>query len=175
MATPNNIKVILSAQDKTGPAINGLRRSLDGLQSGMSRVSGILSTLGIASGVGIAGFVALAKSSIDFADSLNDLSDRTGVAVKDLASLELAAKLSDTSLEGVAKGIQRITLSIGQGQQGNKQIVESLTRLGVTSTDSRERLFQLADAYVKTSDKTKLMADLQAVLGKSYVELLPLL
>jgi len=175
MATPNNIQVILSAQDKASPVITGLRRSLDGLQGGLSRVSGILSTLGIATGVGVAGLVALAKSSIDFADSLNDMSDRTGVTVKDLASLELAAKLSDTSLEGVAKGIQRITLSIGQGQQGNKQIVESLTRLGVTSTDSRERLFQLADAYVKTSDKTKLMADLQAVLGKSYVELLPLL
>ena len=126
-------------------------------------------------GLGVGAFVAFTKRTIDAGDALNDLSDRTGVAVKDLASLNLAAKLSDTSLESVGKAVARLNLSFSQAQGGNKEIATSLTRLGVSSTDARERLFQLADVYANSSDKTRVLADLQKVLGKSYADMLPLL
>lgn len=176
MATPNSIQILLSAKDQTSGAFGSVQRGLQGIQNAGSRISGLLNTLGIGAGISAAGFAVLAKNTIDYADNLAKLSVRTSTSVKDLASLKLAAELNGTSLEAVAKGMQRITLSIGQAvTQNNKITAEALTRLNITSTDARERLFQLADAYTNASDKTKVMADLQAVLGKSYVELLPLL
>jgi lambda family phage tail tape measure protein len=148
-------------------------KSMDGLNKRAAALSTGIKT--VFAGVGVAGVAAFVKSSIDAADALNDLSDRTGVAVKDLASLDLAAKLSDTSLDSVGKAIQRLNLSVGQAADGSKEIAKSLTDLGVTSTDARERLFQIADAYKASGGQGKILADIQKVLGKSYTDLIPLL
>jgi DNA repair exonuclease SbcCD ATPase subunit len=148
-------------------------RSMDSLNSRAAALSTGLKA--VFAGIGVASIAAFAKSTLDAADAFTDLSDRTGVAVKDLASLELAAKLSDTSLDGVGKAIQRLNLSVGQAQAGNAKIAESLAALGVNSKDARERLFQLADAYKASGGQGKVLSDIQAVLGKSYVDLIPFL
>lgn len=152
-------------------------RSLDTFGAkATAAANGIKTAFGALGGaVAIGSLAAFAKTGIDAADALNDLSSRTGVAVKDLASLKLAAQLSDTSLDGVGKAIQRLNLSVGQAQGGNKAIAESLRALGVNSADARERLFQIADAYKASGGQGRALADIQAVLGKSYTELIPLL
>lgn len=171
MAT-QDIKVVLSATDKTRAAFDSAKRNMAGLSASAGNLT---RTLGLAlPALTGAGFVAMAKGAIDAADSLKDMSERTLVSVKDIASLKLVAEQSGTELESVAKGIQKITLSVGQAQSGNKEMAESLKRLGVTSGDARERLFQIADAYAASSDKAKITADIQKVLSKSYAELVPL-
>jgi hypothetical protein len=95
MATPNNIQILLSAKDQTAGAFNSVKRGLDGIQTAGSRISGLLNTIGIGAGLSAAGFVALAKSTIDYADNLNDLSARTGTSVKERASS--AARLTSPS------------------------------------------------------------------------------
>lgn len=116
-------------------------------------------------------FLGWTKSIVDASDALNDLSTRTGVAVKDLASLELAAKLGDTSIESLGAGLSKLTRSIGQAEAGNKGISESLANLGVTTKDPVEGFLQLADAVANSNDRTKVSADLAQVLGKGYQEL----
>lgn len=130
---------------------------------------------GMAAGLSVGALAAFAKSGIDAADALNDMSQRTGVAVRTLAEYKLAATLADTSLDDLAKGIQRLTLTQGQAEQGGKAQAESLKRLGISSKDPKIAFEQLADAVAKSTDSTQLAADLNAVLGRSYVNLLPLL
>lgn len=120
--------------------------------------------------LGAGAFVAWGKSVIDASDALNDLSIRTGVAVKDLASLELIAKQSDTSIESLGAGLNKLSRSIGAAEGGNKEIAKSLANLGVTTKDPIEGFLQLADAVQNSTDRTKLNADLAATLGKSYQE-----
>lgn len=172
MASETKI-VITAATAQAEASLAKLGQSIGGVSRQMFDLSGISGTLGGA--LSITAFAAYSKSIIDAADNLNDMSVRTGVAVKDLASLQLAAEQSGTNLENVGKAISRLNLSFGQGAQGNKAASEALERLGITSTDARERLFQLADAYVKTGGSTATLADMQAVLGKSYADMLPLL
>lgn len=124
---------------------------------------------------GAAAIGAAVKGTIDLADNLNDLSKRTQVSVKDLAALKLVAEQNGTSLEDVGKAIQKLNLSVSQGQAGTKEQAEALKRLGINSSDARERLFQLADAYVKSGGSGRVLADIQKVLGKSYAEMIPLL
>lgn len=132
-----------------------------------------LGSLGAAVSVGA--LAAFAKSGIDAADSLNDMSARLGVSVKDLASFKLAAEQSGTSLDGVGTGIARLTRSIGDAEGGNKNLAKSLQALGITARDPKEAFFQLADAVQRIEDPNKRAALLSDVLGKSYGELVPLL
>lgn len=132
--------------------------------------------LGAAVSVGAIGAIAaFAKSGIDAADALNDMSERLGVSVKDLASFKLAAQLADTSLEGVGKGIARLSRSIGDAEGGNKKLAETLQTLGISARDPKEAFFQLADATKRIQDPATRAALLNQVLGKSYQELVPLL
>jgi len=125
--------------------------------------------------IGVASIGAFVKSGIDAADALNDMSQRLGVSVKDLASFKLAAEQSGTSLDGVGAGIARLSRSIGDAESGNKQLANALSELGITARDPKEAFFQLADAVQRIDDPSKRAALLSQVLGKSYGELVPLL
>ncbi len=131
--------------------------------------------LGLGISAVVVGFGALAKSTLDSADNLKDMSTRLGVSVNDLASFKLAADQSGSSLENVGIGIARLTKSIGLAEAGNKQMSEALTGLGITARDPKEAFFQLADAVKRIEDPSKRAALLSAVLGKSYADLIPLL
>ena len=152
-------------------------KSLDGLSSRASAAaSGLKTAFGALAGTLAVGTIAsFAKSGIDAADALAKMSVRTGVAVKDLASFQLAADSADTSMEGVAKGLGKLNRSIGEAEAGNKLIADSLKQLGITAKDPREAFYQLADATERIQDPTKRAYLLNNVLGKSYEELVPLL
>lgn len=151
--------------------------SLDGFaRKGSATLTGLKSLgAGLAGALSVGAIASFAKSGIDAADALNDLSQRTGVSVKTLADWKLAATLADTSLDSLAKGVQRLTLSIGQAEAGGKAQAEALKTLGVTARDPQQAFEQLADAVAKSNDPIKTNAALNDVLGRSYAELLPLL
>lgn len=168
-----DVKFRLTATDQTQQAFDQARRSLESLNHTAEKLKSI-------GEFAIGGFtvdkiVEFGRSIIDLGDEMNDMSTRTGVSVKTLASYKLAAEQSGTSLEAVAKGINKMTLSIGQAGKGNAEVAASLQSLGVTSKDAQKGFEQLADAVANSNDPTKLAADLQKVLGKNYAELLPIL
>lgn len=152
-------------------------KSLDGLSTrANAAAAGLKTAFGALAGTLAVGTIAaFAKSGIDAADSLNDMSQRLGVSVKDLASFKLAAEQSGTSLDGIGNGIRKLSLSIGQAEQGLKTQADALKTLGITARDPKEAFFQLADAVANSNDPIKTNAALNDVLGRSYAELLPLL
>lgn len=168
-------QILIRAKDDTKSAFDSASRNMRGLESSAAKLSGLMSTIGVGAGLSVVGLVAFAKSGIDAADGLNDMSQRLNVSVKDLASFKLAAEQSGTSLDSVGKGIQKLTLSIGQAEQGLSTQAKALKTLGITSRDSKEAFFQLADAVASSNDPIKTNAALNDVLGKRYAELLPLL
>lgn len=168
-------QILIRAKDETKNAFDSAARNMRGLEAGAAKLSGLLSTVGVGAGLSVAGLAAFAKTGIDAADSLNDMSQRLGVSVKDLASFKLAAEQSGTSLDGVGAGIARLTRSIGEAERGNKQMAAALQGLGITARDPKEAFFQLADAVQRIEDPSKRAALLSQVLGKSYQELVPLL
>lgn len=169
-------EIRLNAVNRTGQAFQGVKRDLDDLGNRARNLGGAFRTalnfVGVGGGLGLA---ALTKSTIDYADSLNDLSQRTGVTVKDLASLKTAAEQNGTTLDNLAQGIGRLSRTIGEAEAGNKKSAAALKELGISARDPREAFFQLADAVQKIEDPNRRAALLNTVLGKSYQELLPLL
>ena len=118
---------------------------------------------GIAAGLSVGAFAAFVKQSIDAADALNDLSVRSKVAIEDLAGLAYAAKLGDTSLDGVAGSITKLGQNIGK--EGAK-----FRALGITATEPLEAFKQLADVFKNIQDPQQRAAFGAEALGKSWQE-----
>jgi len=113
-------------------------------------------------------FTAWVKSSIDAADNMRDLAIATGTNVQSLASYELAAKQSGTTIEAVAAGMGKLTLFMAKNADEAK-------RLGITAQDPAQAMTQLAAVLEKAATPADRNAIANQALGKSYAELMPLL
>ncbi len=136
------------------------------INDAIEKTKGLLEKLGIGLSVGY--FVELIRGSIDAAEHLENLSKSTGIAVETLAGLRVLAKQSGTDLDGLAKGIDRMTVAIGKAP-------EKFAALGVTARDGVGALKQVSDIFNLLPDITQRNALAQAIFSKSWAELAPLL
>ena len=125
---------------------------------------------GVATG---AAFLGLARSSIQLADSIKDLSDATGIGVSTIVNLQSAVKGFGISMEGTNKSLGYFFTKINDAQQGGAQAQATFSQLGVNLTDLRnlteQGLFnkvieQLAQ-MPQGAEKTALQGEL---LGKAF-------
>jgi hypothetical protein len=171
--------------------IDGLSRSLGSLSKQAQGVQGGLGRMGQAArGVGglmgalvpvgaVAGLAAMAKGSIDTADNLNDMSQRTGVAVESLSRFGQAAADSGSSIEGVAKGMGQLAKRI---TDPGSAASEALKGIGIATTDAQGKvrsldsvMLDISDRFAKMPDGAEKSALAMQLFGKSGVELIPML
>ena len=81
--------------------------------------------------------VAAGKAALDTADNLSKLSQKTGISVESLSLLKPIAEQSGISLEGLAKGMQKLATAMVEAAGGSKEQVEAFSRLGVSVKDLR--------------------------------------
>src|SRR3990167_1256144 len=143
-----------------------VERSMKGIESAVSSAKSVLASVGIGLGVGY--LVSLIKGSIDAADKLKDLSKSTNITAEDLAGLRLLAKQTGTDLDGLAKGINRMSVEMGKSP-------EKFKALGITAKDSVGALKQFSDLFKTLPDIQQRNALAQAVFSKSWAELAPVL
>ncbi len=150
----------ISAVDKTKVAFDSVKSSIGSLTSQFGALTGILSA---------GAFVAFTKRIIDQADSMNDLSKRTGIAVEQIGAWKLATEQSGTSMEA-------LTLALGKGSKYLVEHGDNLKKLGINAKTSEELILQLSGIISKMpSDDPRRTALAMQVLGKSVGELIPLL
>lgn len=157
-------KIIISAVDSTKAAFSSVQTGLGKVEGAAVTLNGVIGRL--APLLGAATFTSFTKSGIDTLDMLGDLSDRTGVAASNLAGLRQVALLSDTSLESLGKGVNKLSVFLAQNGEAAK-------KLGITAKDPLEAYIQLADVISSIEDVQTRNALANKFLGKSYEELLP--
>jgi hypothetical protein len=119
-------------------------------------------------GLSVGGLAAFLKAGIDDLDAFNDMADRTGIAVEELAGLQIGLKLADTTAEAFADTANKLSINIGKNS-------EDFAKLGVTARDPLEAMIQFADVFSSVEDAQTRAALGAKVLGRSYAELAPLL
>jgi hypothetical protein len=164
--------------------LNKLDRQATGLQGNFGRLRGIAGGLGSALGsvvpaIGLAGLAAFGKRSIDAADNLNDLNQRTGVAVETLDKFGKAANDSGSSLDEVAKAMGKLAKGIVDPAS---KASEALKSIGVSSTDAQGKIrgvdaimLDLADKFSKMPDGVQKTALAMELFGKSGSNIIPML
>lgn len=174
MASTNEVLIKLVAD--SAALVAGLNKGQDALtrfDSGVAKVRGGLVML--AGALGLGSLASMAKSAIDAADGLHDLSQRTGAAVEDLSAMRLVADQNGTSLETVAKAFKKLATNQMEASSGSKEQARMFSALGISGNSALESMIKVADTFAKMPDgiaKTDLVTRL---FGKAGEELIPVL
>jgi lambda family phage tail tape measure protein len=169
---------------------NNIRRlgnSMQGLEGQIkntNQAAGLLvmGIKGLAAAAVTSGVVALAKSAIDLADDMRDLSQRTGVSIQSLGQFKIAAELSGSSLEGVAKGLTFLNKNMVAAATGADGAAAAFKTIGVATNDAQGNLrsadqvfLDIADRFATLRDGPEKAALAMKIFGKAGAELIPIL
>lgn len=169
----------LAAEDKSSAAFRSLKQSLlntdkqvVGLRSSLSSLTGTIGGL-----IGAGGFVALIKQSLDAGDAIQKLAQKTGASTEFLSRMDYAAKLSGSSLQGVAKAVQMAQRAAVEAADGTKQYADAFEKLGIDAAtfkelDAETQFLTLTEAMGKLTNASDRTAAAMDIMGRSGTEML---
>lgn len=170
-----------SAELKAIEADRALAESMKKTQTPVEELEGRLKSLA-------AQFIAVRAvydgfaNSLREADRLDDLSDKTGIAAGELKTLEYAAKMTGSSLDGLVGAFNKLNRSAVASEEDVKKQAAAFEAVGVSVTDASgkmkdsETLFNdLADAFQGIEDGPEKSAAAFRIFGNEAKNLLPLL
>jgi hypothetical protein len=135
----------------------------------------------MAAGAGTA-LAVLVKSSIDAADTLRDMSQKTGIAVETLNGLGFAASQAGGNLESMVGAAGKLNKSIAEAAQGGNKPAEAFKALGINVTDASGKLktadvvmAEVADRFGEFEDGPEKVAIALALFGKAGADIIPVL
>lgn len=178
------VGIKISAQDQASSVFTKVAASAGELKN---TVGGLGEKFSALAGTAIAGFSAISfankiKETINLADGLNKLSQKTGIATEELSKLQYAAGLADVSNEALSTGLKKLNNNISLAANGSKAQADVFKALGVNVRDASGQvqgadkvIAQLADRFAESADGANKTAVAIALLGKNGNDLIPLL
>lgn len=150
----------------TNPAIQALNRLQEKVQILEKNFSGFDKVL-----VGL-GVAAAIRSTIQYADALQDLSDSTNIATADLVEFQKAVELSGGNAEKAQQLVGKLVLSIDEAAKGSKNAQQAFDQVGVSINDLRtlsekDILQKTINGLSQITDAGKRAALANELLGKS--------
>jgi hypothetical protein len=153
-----------------GEAFDGIGKG----SNGIAVAATALGALGAAAIAAAAGFIELGKGGAELVEHLSQVSQKTGIGVRDLQIFQAAGATVNVSLDDMVTGMKKFGQALtGFGKGAAAQSV--LRELGITSKDAKEALLETADAFQKMDDGPRKASDAVALFGKSGLQLIPLL
>lgn len=158
-------KVEITAEDKTAAAFKSAERNLNAWSNKMSSLQGLMA--GVATGA----MAALINKGLTFADTLDELSKKTGFTTTRLQELQYAGSQLGAKQEDVNEALLRFTRTVGEAAHGSDQAREALARVGISVDDlkrkSLEQLFDQAQrTLARTTSETQRLAAANDVFGR---------
>lgn len=138
-----------------------------------SSFSGLGAKIGAALSVGA--LAAWVKSSIDAMDAMNDLKERTGLATKEIAGLQVALKMSGMQAESLEGAMSKLAKNMAAGDAAFASMGLSVKNTDGSLKSSRQVLGEVADQFASYEDGAAKAALAQELFGKSGAEMIPLL
>lgn len=178
----NQVKVIITGDNQAGSAFTQVAQQLDQLSSRVAEFGKQL-VAALAIEEVTRRIVEFGSQALESAASLAHMSERTGIAVDQLAGLAYAANLSGVGTETLEKGVKKLQATLEAAASGNDKATHSLTALGISAVDSNGKVIQadvaiqkIADRFVGLSDGTEKAALAMQVFGaRTGTQLIPLL
>ena len=120
------------------------------------------------------------RQAMAFGGETQDMADRTGLSPETVQRLSAAGGAVGVSMEQIAGGLKKLTLSQVEALSGNKETVAQFATLGVSLDDLRNKdaagvFAQISAGLNGAAPNAEQFAAILKVLGKSADELIPLL
>lgn len=126
--------------------------------------------------------VGFVHAAIDVGDQLDDMSTRTGIAVSELGKYTVAAELGGTTMDSVAKSINKLNKNLIDADDGTGTAAAAFRALNINIRDSSGQLkgaddiiTEVADRFHKFPDGPTKAALAMAIFGKSGTDMIPML
>jgi hypothetical protein len=166
-----------------------LRKGMDEAVGLMKSSTQKMESFAKTAGASIAGYFALdnlqnsIKQSLDLADSIGKMSQKIGMSVDDLYSLQAAGRLSDIALQDIGKSVLKLNKNLGEiSMGGGKDAQNALENLGISSKDvnghikdSNTILLEVADRFKDMPNGVAKSTLAMQLFGKSGADMIPLL
>ena len=178
MAT-QQMKIDLTAKDKTGNAFRSLNARLEKTRKVAKSVVGVIAKVGAAAVALGAGFVVATKRALEFADGIAKTADKVGLSTDALQKYRYAADLAGVSNGELDKAFDKLNKSIGESiSDGTGAAFDAFTQLGLQADLTSGKLrgtepvfLAVADAISKVKDQSQRAALLADLFGRSGTKL----
>lgn len=164
----NVIEFSLEAIDNFSKAFGLFGKTLGSLASAWAATGGAV--------------VAFTNQVANQIDKINDLSKRYGVAVEALSEFDHIARLSGTSIDQVAIGIQFLQRNMSEANRGVGAAVKVFDSLGFSvegvsgrTKEASSAMYEIADRIAAIQDPAKQTELAIQIFGRSGAQLLPIL
>jgi phage-related minor tail protein len=124
----------------------------------------------------------LTKAGADYADQVNTLASKTGLATDEIQRLMAVAELVDVSVETMTGSMTKLEKSMSSAASGSKDTAKAFKDLGVeiknddgTYRDLNTVFYEVISALGKIKDPVERDTKAMSLLGKSAKELNPLI
>lgn len=175
-----------------GQSLGKVGQTMSSLIRGMGSFSGATGALklgavgfgAIATGAVTAGaaVIGIAVHASESAAHLYELSQATGVGVKELSGLGVIGKLVGLDMDVLAKGLERMDRSMLMAAKAPNLPTNAYRQLGISVQDSAGHLKKATDIFAEVADKFSVMEDgatktalAMQMFGRAGAELIPVL
>lgn len=187
MSEDNKVKAVITAEDqasavfdkvakKSGESGTAVERAFAKIRQAATVTAAAIATIGVGK------FFLEARESINRADDLSKLAQKTGVAVETLSVLGYQADLAGTSLDGVARAMKVLAQNIGEAQTKGGEAAETFraididaAALGKSGDDLEKLLATVADRFADLPDGVDKSNLALKLFGKTGLDLIPIL
>jgi lambda family phage tail tape measure protein len=156
-----------SVDVNTGPA----QRNLDQLNKRVEKLNTTFSGLrGAIAGLAIGTMIT---NVVRLADSIQDVSDATGVAVQNILGFQQAVQLNGGTADQAQSSLQKLVQTIGEAASGSKSAQSSFAEVGISLQDlatlsEQDLLSKTIQGLAKIDDAGKRAVLTTDLLGKGF-------
>jgi len=154
------------ARQVVGGAMDRMSQAANVAKAAIGAIAGLLS---------VAAFASWVRGAIDAADAASKLSAKTGIAVKDLAGLQMSFELGGVGSDAMASAMSRLSKGMVEGNKTLEVLGVSAKNASGTFKSTRDVLYTLADKFGGMQDGAQKTALAIQLFGKSGADLIPML
>lgn len=129
-------------------AVAAMQQASTAVSAGVEKMNTSLTALVSGALASVAGLTtALVKSMIDSQDAMSKAAQKAGVTTEQFSGMSFAAKLADVGVDELTRTYARLSRTLVDAQQGQKEAVELLQRMKIDPKgikDGETATFRLA-------------------------------
>jgi hypothetical protein len=164
---------IVRLQQDLDKAKNSVSSAMSSIQKSASMAASALGAIGV--GLSVAAFTGWIKSAIDAADETNKMAQKIGVAVQDVAGLQLAFRQAGIEGGALQTSMSKLSVAIANGNDAFVAMNISTRNADGTLKSTRQVLGEVADKFKSYEDGASKTALAVQLFGKAGADLIPLL
>lgn len=187
MAENKDLRFRILASIVGGDSVNRFNSELSNVSKSASQMNNQFDSVkaglkGLAGAWVVKEAVQFTKNLINMADELDELSEKSGVAVEAISALQGMAEVEGISLQELTANLKKLSIAIVDTATGSKELKAVFATLGVDVKDGAGKLKDSGEILKEISDKFSSMengavksAIAVKLFGKSGTDFIPFL